>query len=229
MVAFTFACRKNEPGPQGPAGQQGIQGEKGNDGAQGFQGVPGEDGLMREGFIEGTITGTNRSGEPISETFRYEYLNSLGESVITDYEGLGFVFSRRAAKEANSFFYLNLEYVYENEEGDFEVDPHSVGLSFSFIKDLGNGKYFKFANSYSSGNWGWEKVARTGDTPILWFYNSSSTIDIKIISFNRATGRLSFEYTVNLHEYENISYNSAEIKGRGIITVREEIARKGNF
>lgn len=276
-IVFSFACRKNEPGPQGPAGPQGIQGiqgekgdkgdtgdtglqgekgdkgdtgdtglqgekgdkgdtgdtglqgekgdkgdngDKGDTGATGLQGNPGEDALLRQGRISGMLSGISASGIKLDEEFSFEYYPTMDDSEYHNYgEGLSFSFGRRAAKDSENRIAFSMN-TYEGEA----PDRYGIRMSFSYRKDLGNGRFLKFSIFPNKG-----QLARLSDYEKIYFDGDYSDIVISNYKFDDKTGEMYFDFEASIHYDENSTGNPATIKGTVNVIVNEAIYRKGTW
>jgi hypothetical protein len=99
-------------------------------------------------------------------------------------------------------------------EGTIEDKPDESNLSinFSLNKQLPNGKYLKF-QTFDYG-----KALRN----TIYFGSSSSTLSISNYSYNKLTGKLTFDYEMNIVSYENTTYSPAKIVGSVNVTIWEQ-------
>jgi hypothetical protein len=72
---------KGDKGNKGDDGDDGDDGDNGDDGDDGEDGKDGKDALTKVGFFEGTITGKRSDGTSFKETFKYEYVDKLDETM----------------------------------------------------------------------------------------------------------------------------------------------------
>src|SRR6187551_2152563 len=104
IAALIFSCQ-GEDGEPGPKGDQGEQGVAGSAGAAGQDG----EGLEKEGFFEGTVSGNRKDGTAFSETFKYEY-NFEAEGFSLDENSGKYIFRiQREEVLRNGALAMNLE------------------------------------------------------------------------------------------------------------------------
>jgi hypothetical protein len=174
-------------------------------------GPAGQDALRKEGSISGKIYKLNSAGtaDTLLGNFTYEYFESQEDaSYALNSESKGISLVRRSAKESRDYFELFSNYITTLEEKPEETD---LTINFSYNKALGNGKYLKFM-TYDN------RYYRTD----IDFGNSNSTLSISNYSFNKSTGRLKFDYEMNIASYENSTYSPAKVIGSVNVTLLEE-------
>ncbi len=174
-------------------------------------GPAGQDALRKEGSISGKIYKLNSAGtaDTLLGTFTYEYFESQEDaSYALNSESKGISLVRRSAKESRDYFKLFSNYITTLEEKPEETD---LTINFSYNKALGNGKYLKFMTHDNM-------YYRTD----IDFGYSSSTLSISNYSFNKSTGRLKFDYEMNIASYENSTYSPAKVIGSVNVTLLEE-------
>ncbi|GAL84486.1 hypothetical protein MYP_1714 [Sporocytophaga myxococcoides] len=174
-------------------------------------GPAGQDALRKEGSVSGKIYKLNSAGtaDTLLGTFAYEYFESQEDaSYALNSEGKGISLVRRSAKESRDYFELFSNYITTLEEKPEET---SLTINFSYNKALGNGKYLKFM-TYDN------RYYRTD----IYFGSSNSTLSITNYSFNKSTGRLKFDYEMNIASYENSTYSPAKVIGSVNVTLLEE-------
>jgi hypothetical protein len=175
ITTITSCKKKDKTGDVGPAGAQGIQG------------TSGLLTTISDGYLQGTISGINKSGLPFAETFTYSlYTSDLTESYIDS---------------VNSSTYdvsiIRYATTHLGEKADFMVTASSLlpftvsssSFNFNFIKSLGNNKYFIFTSNY-------------GVSPTLSGLN-----------YDKSTGIISGNYLLNLTGSQNSTGNPAIITG----------------
>lgn len=173
-------------------------------------GPAGQDALKKEGVISGKIYKLNSAGtaDTLLGTFAYENFESLDDASYTLYsESRGINLYRRGAKESQDYFELMSNYITTLEE---KPDETRLTINFSYNKALGNGKYLKFM-TYDNTNFRSD----------IYFGYSSSTLSISNYSFNKSTGRLKFDYEMNIASYENSTYRPAKVIGSVNVTLLE--------
>lgn len=174
-------------------------------------GPAGQDALRKEGNISGKIYKLNSAGtaDTLLGTFTYENFESLDDASYTLYsESRGINLFRRSAKESEDYFELFSNYIETLEE---KPDETRLTINFSYNKALGNGKYLKFMT-----------FDNTNFRSDIYFGYSSSTLSISNYSFNKSTGRLKFDYTMNIVSYENSTYSPAKVIGSVNVTLLEK-------
>jgi len=173
-------------------------------------GPAGQDALRKEGNISGKIYRLNSAGtgDTLLGTFAYEYFESLDDASYTlNSESRGINLVRRSAKESQDYFELFSNYISTLEE---QPDETRLTINFSYNKALSNGKYLKFM-TFDNANF-------RND---IYFGYSSSTLSITNYSFNKSTGRLKFDYEMNIASYENSTYSPAKVIGNVNVTLLE--------
>jgi hypothetical protein len=174
---------------------------------QGAQGSSGTQGLKKQGTISGTITGKRSNGAPINESFNYEYFDNSDESN-WDSSGTKYYFTAYRRDSYESQDYIS----FDASNLDFgSTTPNSTNFSFSFrfTKVLDSGLVLEFGEFKPV-------LAR------LDFYNSSSTLQLSNYSFEPNSGRLKFDYEVDLTNNENYSGNTATVIGKVDVVVERK-------
>ncbi len=175
LITAITSCKKGKTGDMGPTG------------AQGTQGTSGLVNIISDGYLQGTISGINKSGVPFTETYSYSiYTNDLKESYIdsinsTNYEVV-------ITRYATTHF---------GERADFRFTASSLmpltisssSFNFDFVKSLGNNKYFVFTSDY-------------GVSPTL-----------SSLNYDKSTGIITGNYLLNLTGAQNSTGNPANISG----------------
>ena len=150
---------------------------------EGEPGPAGESALSKQGVISGKISYVNMDGQPLNETFSYEYYESLADAYVIDNEDSYTIsFSRRDLKDWDKKFEFNL-YGSTDQSGN-PVAPTEGDLNFSYLS-VTNNKLFSFHTDGGEGGY-------------VYFYEGTegTSCDISNFSFNVATGRLLFDYKV---------------------------------
>lgn len=172
-MLFT-ACKKTE-GPQGPAGPQGP---------------PGVVTTSSDGFIKGTLTGTQRNGTAINEAFNF--INYWGEAACTldstSFSGYDFDMSRGTDILGDNYAGLSI-----NTSSLTNFSSATASMQFTYVKSLGVNKQFKFSGSFSP--------------------------TITGVTYNASTGQLSGSYSATISGFSNNTGNPATITGTFQTTV----------
>lgn len=175
-------------------------------------GPAGQDALRKEGSISGKIYKLNSAGtaDTLLGTFAYEHFESQDHSSYysnPEYYSLNLI--RRSAKESNDYFEFLADYI--STPMDEKPEETDLTINFSYNKALGNGKYLKF-RTYDN------QMYRTD----IYFGSSNSTLSINNYSFNKSTGKLKFDYEMNIASYENSTYSPAKVIGSVNVTLLEQ-------
>ncbi|HEX7413952.1 MAG TPA: hypothetical protein VF411_07885, partial [Bacteroidia bacterium] len=120
---------------------------KAKDGAAGAAGVQGPSGVVttyNDGFIKGTILGTERNGTTINEPFNFtSYFTGPAGTLDSSASGYSFQISRMS-----DVFGTNSANI-----GIFTTSPTSItgaaSMNITFTKSLGNNKEFQFSTNGS--------------------------------------------------------------------------------
>ena len=216
LVAFSasFAlssCEGDEGaiGPQGEKGEQGAPGTTGDKGGKGDGGNDGEGGtgaFTKVGFFEGTITGIRSDGTPFKETFKYEYVANLAQTMENDVFG-----TKRYSQSNFESPSVSLDAQVLNKGTEKEtLRPYQ--FEFSFSKEIGD-KMFK-VNAY------------------LYYSYYSNNIEISNYVHNMTTGVISYDFTyTGTGANDNSTGKALTITGKfnsGKNVYTEIVNRKGN-
>ena len=162
-------------------------GDIGPAGAQGIQGTSGLITTISDGYLQGTISGINKSGIPFVETYTYSiYTSDLKESYLDSVNS--------STYDVDIVRYATTQL---GERADFRFTASSLlpltvsssSFNFNFIKSLGNNKYFIFTSNY-------------GVSPTLSGLN-----------YDKSTGIITGNYLLNLTGSQNSTGNPANITG----------------
>jgi hypothetical protein len=221
-ISFALSsCEGDEGaiGPQGEQGEQGAQGDKGDkgnkgddgddgdngdDGDDGEDGKDGKDALTKVGFFEGTITGTRSDGTPFKETFKYEYVTSLDQTM----EDNWFNPTRygQSTLESGPYISINAQVLNKGTENE-TLRPNQ--FSFRFSKEIDNKLFSMRAFLYYDSN-----------------------IEISNYVHNMTTGVVSFDFTyTGTGRVDNTTGNALTITGKfnsGKNVYADVVSRKGN-
>ena len=181
---------------------------------EGEPGPAGESLLSKQGAISGTISYLDINGKPLTESFSYEYFETLSDTYYTsDNENYSIRFSRRDLKDYQKTCEFTLDGSLD-QSGNLTV-PEGGGLKFYYLS-VANNNLFSFSIYGGSGGF-------------LYFSGESQTTGvISNFSFNKTTGRLIFDYTLSVHpndinysdRYNNTTF--AEINGHVDIVVLDK-------
>jgi hypothetical protein len=150
---------------------------------EGEPGPAGESSLNKQGAISGKLTYVDHNGDPLEQSFSYEYFETLSQAFYTINEDNGqyvISISRRDLKDYGKGFLINLYGSTDQSGNPIVASQGSIGFSylnvinnylFSFVTDGGEGPLY-----FDSGK-------------------SSTTGEISNFNFNETTGRLIFDYT----------------------------------
>jgi hypothetical protein len=175
ITSITSCKKKDKTGDIGPAGSQGNQG------------TTGLFTTISDGYLQGTISGINKSGVSFVETYTYSlYTGDIKESYIDS------VNSSTYEVDIVRYATTNL-----GEKADFRFTASSLlpltvsssSFNFNFIKSLGDNKYFIFTSNY-------------GVSPTLSGLN-----------YDKSTGIITGNYLLNLTGSQNSTGNPANITG----------------
>lgn len=156
-------------------------------GAQGPQGNSGFFNTMSDGYIQGTISGINKSGVPFTETYYYSifsksssdsYLDSVSS---TDYN-IGITRYPTTHFGDRAMFSFSASTI-------MPITISSATFNIDFTKALGGNKYFIFSS------------------------NTSAIPTLSNITYNKNTGVITGNYLLNLTSGDNSTGNPANITG----------------
>lgn len=203
-VSFVMSSCEGDEGPMGPSGAAGTAGAQGATGASGPQGAAGIDGhsaLTKSGKIEGTISGTRRDGTAFSETFSYEYTESLYES-FSENNDYTWVYRYAEPSYNSPFVEMRLRLI----DRDLETETLAVDQFYlDFIKEI-------------------------DATTLFRFYVNNSDVEVSNYDSNPATGSLSFDFSFtgsNNSTQNDVTIEGSFTTGEGKL-YRNVVSRKGN-
>ena len=174
LVAAISSCKK-KTGDMGPQGSQGAQGNS------------GLLNTMSDGYIQGTITGINKSGVAFVENFSYSiYTSDLKESYIDSVNATKYNID---IKRYNTIHLVESAELSLTASSMLPVTISSATLNFNLLKALGNNKYFVFTTG-------------SGYTPTL-----------SSLNYDKSTGIITGNYILNLTGSQNSTGNPASITG----------------
>ena len=204
LMAFT-AC-EGDQGEPGPAGEKGDQGE------QGPKGDPGDNtgGLTQNGFIKGTITGTQSDGTtPINVNFEFTYQEDSFEGrrrVEDEVYSIEIVRNALPIVDNGDFFFFDFNYDFQNNT---LVRLNDIGVSV--FSELPNNQLLEFDFDYGTSS-------------------SGPQIEMTVtnMEFNVDTGLMTFNYSISIPGSFNDSGNDATIAGSVEVNLFSEIViRRG--
>lgn len=184
LLAISSCSKKEQiPGPQGPPGKD----------AQDRR-------FQKEGFIKGSIYQKDKNGEySLLSDFNYEFTNEE-RSISSFVKGNPPYFKiLRTDSTFNNFMILS-SYT-DPTLGIYDIG--TVEVSFSFEKDLGNGKYLVY-------NINKDRFA----TP---------KIEITNYSFNETTGRMAFNFVILWNGSLSPSGKDSKVIGYLDVTLKESV------
>lgn len=190
-----------DTGPQGPQGEQGAKGDKGDTGAA------GADAITKNGYFEGTVTGTRQDGTAFTETFKYEY---GAETTSFDDDGDLWTYRYRDPQENSPYLYI------QGNATDIGTANEALTIydfDFEFTKELSATSLFYLE---------------------AWHYNenNSSTVEVTNYSHDSTTGVLSFDFTfTGVDSNDNTTGKALTITGSfnsGTRVYEEVVSRKAN-
>lgn len=176
----------------------------------GEPGPAGVSDLSKQGVMSGTLSYVDNDGNPLKESFSYEYYETLLDAYYknTDDNSYTLSFSRRDLKDYQKDFKFTL-YGNTDQSGN-PLTPQEGDLRFSYLSVNGN-NLFSFNISGGSGG------------SIYFGSESSTTCNISNFSYNEATGRLVFDYNISVYPYDIVDrYDSdtyAQIDGHVDVVV----------
>lgn len=161
---IAIASCSGDDGDTGPQGEQGAKGDKGDTGAA------GADALAKNGYIDGTVTGTRQDGTAFTETFKYEY---RGDITILDDDDF---YVYRNSDLGDDSQYIEIDGSIANA-GTPQQTVTPTYFRLEFIKEISVNTLFRLD---------------------AWFYNNegnSADVTITNYSYNATTGVLTFNYS----------------------------------
>ncbi|MFN6945791.1 MAG: collagen-like protein [Cytophagaceae bacterium] len=222
LILFN-ACRKDPvPGPQGP------QGEEGPAGATGPQGQPGHDFFKQQGFVQANIKvfdwGEDEELEVTQEeSFRYEYILSLENSEYSE-DNYDYYYRQSAREAETSYYRLASDGTYSFMFSRYDKDDKNNLVSF-YIPNYNTAEPENYSNSIqvavnynklNNNSLFKLKVANHFGSP-LSFYSTSQYDDplylISNLQFDEPSGRLTFDYELNVPSYGTGLNKPVEITG----------------
>jgi len=204
LIISLYSCKDKDPipRPQGPAGK-------------GINLYP----YLKDGHVKGKVYSTGMDGkDTLLAEFDYQYLYSNEGSSYKKgaYPSLSII--RQDSAEDGNLFYL---YSYIDITTDTINPGPMTYLSFSYVKDLGNGKYLKFGEAIRTSP---QERTSVGSP---W---QESTLSFSNYNFDQATGRLKFDFDIHYSKNETLSGKEARVTGSLDLTLKEEISlRKGDL
>lgn len=175
ITAVNSCKKKDKTGDMGPVGSQGPQGN------------PGLINTISDGYVQGTVSGINKSGVPFTETYSYSlYTSSSRESYmdsvnVTTYN-IGI--TRYATTHLDDRVVFNF-----SASSLVPLTITYATFNFDFTKALGNNKYFVFSS------------------------NTSAVPTLSSLNYDKNTGTITGNYLLNLSGGENSTGNPANISG----------------
>jgi hypothetical protein len=183
LISGISSCKKKDKtGDMGPVGAQGPQGN-----SELFN-------TMSDGYIQGTISGINKSGVPFTETYSYSILkNNVTESYVDSVNASTYDIgiSRYAASHYGDGATFSF-----SASSMIPLTISSSSFNFNFTKPLGGNKYFVFSS------------------------NSSAIPTLSGLSYDKNTGIITGNYLLNLSSSENSTGNPANITGSFKVTLK---------
>lgn len=176
LISGISSCKKKDKtGDMGPVGAQGPQGN-----SEYFN-------TMSDGYIQGTISGINRSGVPFTETYSYSiFRNNVTESYVDSVNASTYNIgiSRYPASHYGDVATFSF-----SASSMMPITIFSSSFNFNFTKPLGDNKYFVFSS------------------------NSSAIPTLSALNYDKNTGIITGNYLLNLTGAQNSTGNPANITG----------------
>lgn len=204
LITTLYSCNDKDPipGPQGPAGKS-----------------VNLNPYLKDGYVKGKIYSTGNDGkDTLIGEFNYQYIYSNQSSSYKRGNDPFLSIVRQDSAEDGNLFYL---YSYIDIASDTIKPGPLFYLNFSYVKDLGNGKYLKFGEA---------NRVRPFERSSIGGPWQESSLSISNYTFNQATGNLKFDFEILYTANETLSGKKSKVTGSLDVNLKEEVPlRTGNL